>query len=81
MPFDPRHPHKTYVHPFHPPIIEQEGHFFWADGCFIPLERVKEILDYDPDFCRRYKVKFNKWKNRWMESRKYPTIIKTSKEG
>ena len=66
MPFCPDEPYSVHISPLHPPIYEQKGHFFWADGMEIPLEKVKKILDYNPDFCRRYNVKLNEKKHRWL---------------
>lgn len=64
MPFRVNEPYEVHMAPWHPPIFEQGGHFFYPDGCEIPFEVVKKILDYNEIFCRRYKVPLNIAKHR-----------------
>lgn len=80
MPFRKNEPYTVHIHPFHPPIYEQGGHFFWEDGCEIPKERIKELLNYNPEICKRFGIPLNRHKHAWYESYKYPTIIRGDKQ-
>jgi len=67
VPFHPKEPYNVHMAPHHPPIYEQGGHFFYPDGCEVPLEVAKRLLDYNPELCKRWGIPVNYTKWVWME--------------
>lgn len=75
MPLRWNEPYRIHLSPYHPPIIEQGGHYFYPDGCEIPLSVVAKMLDYNREFCERHGVPWNEEK--W---RKEPSSERESRE-
>ena len=67
MPFRKNEPFRVHMAPHHPPIYEQGGHFFYPDGCEVPLEVAKRLLDYNPELCKRWGIPVNHQKRYMME--------------
>jgi hypothetical protein len=66
MPFHKDKPYRLYLAPFHPPIYEQAGHFFYPDGSEVPTEVAKRILDYVDELCAKWGIPVNEHKKRWL---------------
>jgi len=67
LPFQRHEPYNVYMAPHHPPIYEQGGHFFYPDGCEIPLEVAQRLLDYVPHLCKQWGIPVNQRRLVMME--------------